>query len=137
MRGGIPLQQFCWIPECVLVKQPDSGGAIILLLRFCFIFGYVPTESMEPTLEKGGYILGSGIYGELKTGDIVIFEHEGRLLVKQIAACSGDTILRNDMALMVPPNCFYLPGDNTASSYNLRFWAILMFEKKGLHQNSS
>jgi len=70
--------------------------AVILLLRFFFIFGYVPTESMEPTLEKGSYILGVRIYGELKTGDIVIFEHDGRLLVKRIAACSGDTILRND-----------------------------------------
>lgn len=96
--------------------------AVILLLRFFFIFGYVPTESMEPTLEKGSYILGVRIYGELKTGDIVIFEHDGRLLVKRIAACSGDTILRNDMVHKVPPNCFYLLGDNAASSYDSRFW---------------
>ena len=69
---------------------------ILVLFRTVLFLGYVPSESMEPTLEKGSYILGVRIYGELKTGDIVIFEHDGRLLVKRIAACSGDTILRND-----------------------------------------
>lgn len=97
--------------------------AVILLLRFFFLFGYVPTESMEPTLEKGSYILGVRIFGELQTGDIVIFEHEGRLLVKRIAACSGETIERNGRLLTVPENCFYLLGDNAANSYDSRFWA--------------
>ena len=106
--------------------------AVILLLRFFFIFGYVPTESMEPTLEKGSYILGVRIYGELKTGDIVIFEHDGRLLVKRIAACSGDTIERNGQSLTVPENCFYLLGDNAGSSYDSRFWADPYVHKENI-----
>lgn len=46
---------------------------MVIILRFVFLFGYVPTESMEPTLEKGSYVLGFRIYGELEVGDIVIF----------------------------------------------------------------
>lgn len=59
---------------------------MVIILRFVFLFGYVPTESMEPTLEKGSYVLGFRIYGELEVGDIVIFRHAGKLLVKRIVA---------------------------------------------------
>ncbi|UKI37068.1 MAG: S26 family signal peptidase [Clostridiales bacterium] len=52
---------------------------VIVLAFKCFLFiGYVPSESMEPTLKSGSYIIGSRIYGELKTGDIIIFEHDGK-----------------------------------------------------------
>lgn len=97
--------------------------AVFLLLRTFFLLGYVPTESMEPTLEKGSYILGIRIYGELKVGDIVVFEHEERLLVKRIAAGPGDTIEQNGTSLVVPENCYYVLGDNPANSYDARFWS--------------
>lgn len=96
--------------------------AVFLLLRTFFLLGYVPTESMEPTLEKGSYILGTRIYGELKVGDIVIFEHEERLLIKRISAGPGDTIEQNGTSLVVPENCYYVLGDNPANSYDSRFW---------------
>lgn len=96
--------------------------AVFLLLRTFFLLGYVPTESMEPTLEKGSYILGIRVYEDLCVGDIVIFEHGNRLLVKRIAACPGDTITRNGITLTVPEDGYYMLGDNAAKSYDSRFW---------------
>ena len=61
-------------------------------MKAVFLFGYVPTASMEPTLPEGSYILGLRIYGELEKGDIIIFKHDGKLLVKRIAALPGEAI---------------------------------------------
>ena len=35
---------------------------IFLLMRFVFLFGYVPTASMEPTLERDSFILGVRVF---------------------------------------------------------------------------
>ena len=63
-----------------------------LLFRFVLFIGYVPTESMEPTLKRGSIIVGSRLFGELKVGDIVVFRHGGKLLVKRIAATEGNVV---------------------------------------------
>lgn len=108
------------------------AAAVFLLLRFFFIFGYVPTESMEPTLEKGSYILGVRIYGELKTGDIVIFEHEGRLLVKRIAGSPGEMVEHNGQSVLVPENSFYMLGDKAANSFDSRFWETPFISRRNV-----
>ena len=36
-------------------------GAVFILFRFVLFIGYVPTESMEPTIPKGSYIVGTRI----------------------------------------------------------------------------
>lgn len=64
--------------------------ATLLLFGMFFLFGYVP--SMEPTLHEGSLIPGCRLYGELETGSIIIFEHDGDLLVKRIAAFPGETV---------------------------------------------
>lgn len=108
------------------------AAAVFLLLRFVFLVGYVPTESMEPTLEKGSYIIGSRIYGELDVGDIVVFRHEGRLLVKRIAAVPGDVIDRNGVEISVPTDGYYMLGDNPSNSYDSRFWTEPFIGKKDI-----
>ena len=72
-----------------------------IFLKCVFLIGYVPSESMEPTLERGSYIIGCRIYSSLETGDIIIFRHDGKLLVKRIVAVGGD---------------------NADSSYDSRYW---------------
>lgn len=94
----------------------------MVILRFVLLFGYVPTESMEPTLEKGSYIVGIRIYGELEVGDIVIFRHDGKLLVKRIAAVGGRQVEHNGASLTVPEGCYYVLGDNTEYSWDSRYW---------------
>ncbi len=93
-----------------------------LFLKYMFLLGYVPTESMEPTLKRGSYIIGCRIYSDLETGDIIIFRHDGKLLVKRIAAVGGDTVEKNGVTMTVPEGCYYVLGDNTNYSYDSRYW---------------
>lgn len=107
-----------------------------LSLRFVFLIGYVPTQSMEPTLPERSFIIGTRVYQELNKGDIIVFEKNGVLLVKRIAGCPGDEIDRTKISYMttvpipifdepvitVPENSYYLLGDNTENSWDSRYW---------------
>lgn len=93
-----------------------------LLFRFVLFIGYVPTESMEPTLKKGSVIVGNRLFGELKAGDIIVFRHEGKLLVKRIAVIEGNVVEHNRRKLCVPQGKLYVLGDNRVSSKDSRSW---------------
>lgn len=107
-----------------------------VVLRFVIFVGYVPTESMEPTLPKGSFIIGIRIFCEPQVGDVIVFEKDGLLMVKRVAAVSGEVIdlmnvpymnetslPANEIAVIaIPPNSFFVLGDNPKNSWDSRYW---------------
>lgn len=103
---------------------------MIILLKTVFLIGYVPSESMEPTLPKGSFVIGYRLCSEFEVGDIIIFSHANKLLVKRIVAVEGDTVIKDGVKQLVPKGYFYVVGDNLDNSYDSRYWKNPFVDRK-------
>ena len=107
-----------------------------LVLQFVVLIGYVPSASMEPTLKEGSFIFAWRIHNTPEVGDIVVFEKDGVLQVKRVAAVPGDIVdyssleyadafpipTWSEKTITVPAGCYFLLGDNTHNSLDSRYW---------------
>lgn len=106
------------------------AATVFLLLRCFFFVGYVPSESMEPTIPKGSFIVGTRFVNNLRKGDVVVFIWHDQLVVKRIAAIPGEKILHAGEIRRIPADCYYLLGDNHEKSWDSRFWKEPFIERE-------
>ena len=90
----------------------------LFVFRMVLFIGYVPSASMEPTLQAGSFIIGSRFIGDPGKGDIIVFYHDGKLLVKRIAACPGEIVDRSELSYITS----VVLGDNSQDSFDSRYW---------------
>ena len=117
------LQSGFWGISKNLAVPLGCGLVFLLLLKCVFFLGYVPSASMEPTIRKDSFIFGFRATSDLDMGDIVVFEYNNRLMVKRIAALTGDNVILHGKAQSIPDDSYYLLGDNPEESNDSRYWS--------------
>ena len=87
-------------------------------------------RSMLPTFQSGDIIYATKISDktQLNTGDIIITKHDGKLIVKRISACPGDTVVENPqipLGRVLDSNEYFIVGDNADESYDSRMFGAV------------
>lgn len=156
MQNEVDEKRLYFIGKCMVILSV----CILIMIGIChffFIFSYVPTDSMEPTISKGGRTVGYKFCHKYKKGDVILFENnQQEKCVKRIIGTGGDCIEIKDGRLYinqkmitetyilddssngtdgkwtVPKDCFFVMGDNRKTSRDSRQWTQPFIKKKDI-----
>lgn len=117
------------IKPWVMYLLVGTASIIISYLFFTrvIIGGWIPSSSMEPTLQVGDYAISNGLAylkHEPQRGDIITFRHkgvaEGKTLIKRIIGVPGDSIMFIDGYVYINGELVYesyLPEETETNSF--------------------
>lgn len=134
--------------------DPESNGrswltGVLVYLLLFFLFraviadlNRVPSGSMQPTLLPGDRIgvnkLAHGLrvpftnywlaqWSSPRRGEVVVFDApgDGKRCVKRVAGVPGDQVQMRDGWVTVPPDHYFLRGDNHDRSYDSRHYGCV------------
>ena len=103
--------------------------SIILLFKFVLLVSFVPTSSMEDTIDRDSIILSARIHRSINRGDIIVFwsKEENKILIKRVVGIAGDKVEIHDDKVYINENLetgVYFKGktkigDNGLSSFTI------------------
>lgn len=105
-REALPSRTLVWREWILGPKGGAVASALLVLMAGYAWFGagirffLVPSRSMEPTLLDGDMIV-TVPAREYRRGDLVVFRHQGEVLVKRLIGLPGDTVQVVDGALFL------------------------------------
>ena len=135
-----------------LIIEPIVLAVALAFVARAFVHLYtIPSASMMPTLAPGDHILVTpyAAGAQPQRGDVIVFRHGELVLVKRVIATQGDLIASRLGRVVIggkaiaepyvaqqgvsgaidpqiiPHECYFVMGDNRASSLDSRSWGVL------------